>query len=584
MDSAYADEVKIMTKRIVTVGAVALGPKAACRIKRIAPSFEVMLIDRDDLISYGGCGIPYYIGGDVDNLEALCSTSAHVLRDAGYFQNVKGVAVRTRTEALAIDRKKKKLKIRNLVDGLEEDIDYDKLILATGASPLVPPIPGVDLPGVSVISNLHQAKAIKDMVSKGLVERAVVIGGGAIGIEMAEALSDLWGVETTLIEMMDQLLPTALGKDMALPVKNHMEKNGIRVLLGERVERISGDPVSGVQAVETSGSSIPCELVILSAGIRPNSDLAREAGLAIGMHGGILVDKCLRTSDPDIYAGGDCVEIPHLVSGHNLPMPLGSLANRQGRVIGTNIAGGCEHFKGTIGAFCLKIFELGIARAGLTVQQAREAGFEPVHTVVAQADRAHFYPDMQLLYIKLIADRKTKRILGIEAAGSQIDAVKSRVDAVVALLGQGAGLEEVTTLEVGYAPPFASAMDVINNAANSLDNIIEGYQVPIDVIDFLKEFKENNGITLDLRSPVQAGPFVEKYGSRWLNIDQGELMSRLGEVPQDKPLLLVCGSGPRSYEAQLLLRSRGINVDTKNVQGGIGMIMFSDPDFAPEGY
>ena len=571
-----------MAKRVVVVGAVALGPKAACRIKRLDPSFDVLLLDRDNFISYGGCGIPYYIGGDVDNLDALRSTSAHVIRDKNYFQDIKGIEVMTRTEAIAIDRQNKKLKVRNLVDNREEQIDYDKLVLATGTTPVKPPLPGIDLPGVCVISNLHQAKEIKDMVSKGQVEKAVVIGGGAIGIEMAEALTDLWGIETTLIEMVDQLLPTALGKDMALPVKNHMEKNGIRVLLEEKVNRILGDPESGVQGVETSGSEIPCELVILAVGVRPNTGLAKDAGLAIGMHNGILVDQCMRTSDPDIYAGGDCVEIPHLISGYNLPMPLGSLANRQGRIIGSNIAGRCEHIKGTVGTFCLKIFELGIARAGLTVDQALEAGFNPVHTVVVQADRAHFYPDMQLMYIKLIADRKTKRILGIEAAGSQIDAVKSRVDAVAVLLGQEVMIDAITTLEVGYAPPFASAMDIINNAANSLDNIIEGYQVPVDVMDFLKEFKENNGLVLDVRSPVQAGPFVKKYGRRWLNIDQGELNSRLEEIPRDKALLLVCGSGPRSYEAQLLLRNKGINNNTRNVQGGIGMIMFSDPDFAPE--
>ena len=573
-----------MTKRVIVIGAVALGPKVACRVKRLAPSFDVLLIDRDNFISYGGCGIPYYIGGDVDNLEALRSTSAHVVRDSDYFQNVKGIKVMIQTEVIAIDRHNKKIKIRNLIDNNEKEINYDKLVLGTGATPIKPPLPGIDLPGVYAISNLHQAKAIKDMISKGKVEKAVVIGGGAIGIEMAEALTDLWGVETTLIEMVDQLLPTALGKDMALPVKNHMEKNGIRVLLEERVNSITGDSANGVQGVETSNSKIPCELVILAVGVKPDSKLAKDAGLATGMYNGILVDQCMRTSDPDIYAGGDSVEIPHLVSGHNLPMPLGSLANRQGRVIGTNIAGKCEHFKGTVGNFCIKVFDLGIARAGLTVKQAEEAGFDPVHTVVVQADRAHFYPDMQLMYIKLIADRKTRRVLGIEAAGSQIDAVKSRVDAVAVLLGQDAGLDIIATLEVGYAPPFASAMDIINNAANSLDNIIEGFQIPIDVIDFLKEFKENNGLVLDVRSPVQAGPFMEKYGQQWLNIDQDEFHSRLDEVPQDQPLLLICGSGPRSYEAQLILRSHGINNNTKNIQGGIGMIMFTDPDFAPKNY
>ena len=572
-----------MAKRVVVVGAVALGPKVACRIKRLDPSFDVLLIDRDNLISYGGCGIPYYIGGDVDNLEALRSTSAHVVRDSNYFQDIKGLEVMTQTEAIAIDRRNKKLKVRNMIDDKEKEIDYDKLVLATGAAPVKPPLPGIDLPGVCVISNLHQAEAIKNMVSKGQVERAVVIGGGAIGIEMAEALTDLWGVETTLVEMADQLLPTALGKDMALPVKEHMEKNGIRVLLEEKVNGISGDAASGVQGVETSNSRMPCELVILAVGVKPNSELAIDAGLATGMYKGILVDQCMRTSDPDIYAGGDCIETTHLISGHNLPMPLGSLANRQGRVIGTNITGKCEHFKGTVGTFCLKIFELGIARAGLTVKQAKEAGFDPVHTVVVQADRAHFYPDMQLMYIKLIADKKTRRVLGIEAEGSQIDAVKARVDAVAVLLGQEVGLDAIATLEVGYAPPFASAMDIVNNAANSLDNIIEGYQVPIDVIDFLKEFKENNALVLDVRSPVQAGPFMKKYGRRWLNIDQGELTSRLEEVPRDKPLLLICGSGPRSYEAQLLLRNHGINNNTRNIQGGIGMVMLSDPEFAPEG-
>ena len=573
-----------MTKRVIVIGAVALGPKVACRVKRLAPSFDVLLIDRDNFISYGGCGIPYYIGGDVDNLEALRSTSAHVVRDSDYFQNVKGIKVMIQTEVIAIDRHNKKIKIRNLIDNNEKEINYDKLVIGTGATPIKPPLPGIDLPGVYAISNLHQAKAIKDMISKGKVEKAVVIGGGAIGIEMAEALTDLWGVETTLIEMVDQLLPTALGKDMALPVKNHMEKNGIRVLLEERVNSITGDSANGVQGVETSNSKIPCELVILAVGVKPDSKLAKDAGLATGMYNGILVDQCMRTSDPDIYAGGDSVEIPHLVSGHNLPMPLGSLANRQGRVIGTNIAGKCEHFKGTVGNFCIKVFDLGIARAGLTVKQAEEAGFDPVHTVVVQADRAHFYPDMQLMYIKLIADRKTRKVLGIEAAGSQIDAVKSRVDAVAVLLGQDAGLDIIATLEVGYAPPFASAMDIINNAANSLDNIIEGFQIPIDVIDFLKEFKENNGLVLDVRSPVQAGPFMEKYGQQWLNIDQDEFHSRLDEVPQDQPLLLICGSGPRSYEAQLILRSHGINNNTKNIQGGIGMIMFTDPDFAPKNY
>lgn len=575
---------KKMTNRVIVVGAVALGPKAACRIKRIDPTAQVTMIDKDNIISYGGCGIPYYIGGDVAELEGLRSTSAHVVRDEKYFQEAKDVEVKTQTEAIAIDRRAKTVTVRYLPDGTEEDLVYDKLVLGTGAVPVVPPFPGVDLPGVIPVASLHHAQKIKDKISKGQVGKAVVIGAGAIGLEMAEALTDLWGVETTLVEMMDQLAPTAFGEDMALVMKNHMEDKEVRVLLSERVQRILGDDENGVTGVETDRRTIDCEMVIMAVGVRPNTALARDAGLAIGSFGGILVDKCMRTSDPHIYAGGDCVEIPHLVSGQNIPMALGSLANRQGRVIGTNITGGSEQFKGTVGTFCLKIFDLGIARAGLTVSQARAAGYDPAHTVVVQADRAHFYPDMQLMILKLIADRKTGKILGIEAIGPQGDAVKSRVDSVAVLLQNEISLSEVTTLEVGYAPPFASAMDIINNAGNSLENIIDGYYDPVDVIDFLKIFKEGKTRVLDVRSPVQAGPFVEKYGDRWINIDQGELRTRLDEIPRDEPLFLVCGSGPRSYEAQLVLRAEGINADTQNIQGGIGMILCSAPEFAPEGY
>ncbi|MGD8542288.1 MAG: FAD-dependent oxidoreductase [Desulfobacteraceae bacterium] len=568
-----------MAKRVVIVGAVALGPKVAARVMRLDPGAEVKLLDRDYIISYGGCGIPYYIGGDVADLEGLRSTSAHVLRDSRFFKNAKCVDV-LHAEALAIDRRAKTLKIRHQTDGQEDQLPYDKLVLATGATPVQPPLPGVDLPGVSLVANLHQAKAIKEMIAKGQVENAVVIGGGAIGLEMAEALTDLWGVETTLVEMMDQLLPPAFGPDMALLIKNHMTEKGVRVLLSERVTRILGDAQNGVQAVETSTGQIPCQLVILAVGVRPNSTLAREAGLAVGRFGGIRVDEGLRTSDPDIFAGGDCIEILHRVSGGTVHMPLGSLANRQGRVIGTNITGGWARIGGTVGSFCLKVFDLGIARAGLTERQATAAGFDPAHAVVVQSDRAHFYPSQELMYLKLIADRKTRRVLGIEAVGKAGDAVKGRVDAVAALMHHDVGLAEISNLEVAYAPPFASAMDIVNNAANALENILEGRQEPIDVAEFLKEFKDGKIRVLDVRSAVQSSPFMEKYGSQWLNIPQEELVCRLDEVPKGERLCLICGSGPRSYEAQLLLRSRGIG-ETRNIQGGVGMVKLSDPDFAP---
>jgi len=570
-----------MSRKIVIIGAVALGPKVASRLKRLLPDARVTLVDRDDLISYGGCGIPYFVGGDVADVEGLYSTSSHAVRDNQFFKDCKRVEVLTRTEALAIDRKAKKVRVRNLEDQHESELDYDHLVLATGGIPVVPPLPGADLPGVSVVSNLHQAKDIKERVSKGHVERAVVIGGGAIGLEMAEALADLWGVETAIVEMIDHVLPMSFDQDMARLVENHIQDNEIQVRCGERVTRITGDPESGVQAVETDKATIPCDLVILAVGVRPNSLLASEAGLAVGAFGGIIVDQRMQTSDPSIFAGGDCVEITNLISGNRMPLYLGSLANRQGRVIGTNLAGGSATFPGAVGNFCLKMFEIGGASAGLTSAAARRAGFDPVASVVVQSDRAHFYPTNQLMYLRLIADRATRRILGVQAVGGQGDAVKARVDAVAAAMHSRATVADIACLEVAYAPPFASAMDIVNNAANALENILNGFNDPIDVTEFLDRLENRECRVLDVRGAKESQPFVDKFGSRWLNIPQAELGSRIEEINPEEPLMLLCDTGPRSYEAQLVLRANNIK-QTKNLQGGFGMIKASAPDFVPK--
>jgi rhodanese-related sulfurtransferase len=346
--------------------------------------------------------------------------------------------------------------------------------------------------------------------------------------------------------------------------------------------KILGDPNKGVTGVATSAGEIPCDLVILAVGVRPNSGLAREAGLAIGPTGGIQVDKHLRTSDPRIYAGGDCVEMTHLISNTPVHLPLGSIANRHGRIIGTNVVGGDASFPGVVGNFCIKIFDLALFTAGLTEEQARAAGFDAVSTVAAQADRAHFYPSQDMMVMKLIACRKTGRIVGVESFGPDGDAVKARVDSVAVLLPHKPTVADISNLEVSYSPPFASAMDIVNSAANALENTIEGRHAPIDVGRFLELFKEEKVKVLDVRSAVQARPFVAKYGDRWQNIPQEELANRTSEVnSNDQTLFLICGSGPRSYEAQLLLRQKGIT-DTRNIQGGIKMLKSTDPDFTPD--
>lgn len=567
-----------MAKRVVIVGAVALGPKVACRLRRLDRGAVITVLDRDDLISYGGCGIPYYVGGDINDLEDLYSTTSHAIRDRDFFTNCKGVNIQTKMEAVAIDRANNRLRVKDLRSGEEGYLTYDKLVLATGATPVRLPIPGCDLPRVHTVSNLHHAEDIKNLMKQGKVGRAVVIGAGAIGVEISEALTDLWGVETTLIEQDQKVLPMVLGKNIASIVTRQLADNGVQVLLQERVEKIEQDPATGMHVVYTGSTSIACDLVVLATGVRPNSRLAAEAGLSIGRSGGVLVDKRLRTSDPDIYAGGDCAEFTNLVSGEKTIMPLGSLANRQGRIIATNIHGGSSHFKGVVGTFCMKVFELGVSTAGLTADKAREAGYDPIVSLVSQADHAHFYPNSELIYMALVADRKSRKILGVQAAGKNGNAIKARVDAIAVLLEHGVDVDDICTLETGYAPPFSSAMDVVNNAGNTLDNIFCGMNRPIDVCDFLSLFAAGEIRILDIRGEREALAGKTKYGDRWLHIPQAELRARAGEIPTDELISIICDTGPRAYEAQVFLDSVGIT-NTRIIQGGYAMIKVIDPGF-----
>jgi len=567
-----------MPKKVVIIGAVALGPKVACRLRRLDPEIEITLIDRDNLISYGGCGIPYYVGGDINDIEDLYKTSSHAIRDQEFFQDCKGIKVLTRVEATEIQRQEKRVKVCNRDTGEVQFLPYDKLVIATGAQAIRPPFPGTNLDRVFTVSDLHDAETIKGLMTGGKVGKAVVIGAGAIGLEISEALTDLWGIETTLIEMEDQVLPTLLGKCIARVTAKELERKGVELLLEEKVLEISKSTSDEQLLVKTSRKTVKADIVVLSAGVRPNTTLAREAGISVGRSGGISVDRRMRTSDPDIYAGGDCVELRNLISGENMLMALGSLANRQGRIIATNISGGQSHFSGTVGTFCIKVFDLGISKAGLTYRQAKETGFDPVYAVVSQADHAHFYPDSELIYISLLADRKSRKILGIEAAGKNGDAVKARVDTIAVLLKHGLDVDEVCSLETGYAPPFASAMDVINNAGNALDNVLAGSNRPIDAADFLFEFRHKDIRVLDIRGEKEAAPFKEKYGSRWFNLPQDQLRKRVGEIPKNEQFFLLCDTGPRSYEAQVFLSSQGI-INTKNIQGGFAMIKVTDPGF-----
>jgi NADPH-dependent 2,4-dienoyl-CoA reductase/sulfur reductase-like enzyme/rhodanese-related sulfurtransferase len=561
-----------MAQTIVIIGGVALGPKAACRFKRLEPDSRVILLDQSDRISYGGCGIPYYISGDVSDPDQLQSTSFHMLRDEKFFREAKGVEVWTQTRALEIDRASRKVRVRKLLSGEESILPYDQLVLATGSTPRKLAVPGADLPGIYAIAGLAEPIRIKEMISRGQVGKAVIIGAGPIGLEMAEALSDLWGIETTVVELREQILPDLVSPTLAGMAQHHLEEKGIILDLNDEVIRFEGGET--VERVVTRKQTLEAELVISAIGVRPNGDLARQAGLEVDPAGAIRVNERMQTSDPAIYAGGDCVTVPHLVTGKPGFFPYGSLANRQGRVIGTNLAGGRAVFPGSSGTFILKLFDISVGGTGLSVQQAAGEGLETVSAFVVQFDRAHFFPDKDLMYLEIVAERKTGRVLGVQGLGNRGDGLFARLGAVSALLPNRPDLAAISNLELPYSPPFSAAMDILNALGNTAENIRAGRNRTINpeqVLELWKNRDPEKFLFLDCRGWGNAEPFVQKYPEIWKSIPQDQLGQRLPEVPRDRQLILVCNTGVRSFEAQIALDQAGLG-NCLNLQGGVAAL------------
>jgi NADPH-dependent 2,4-dienoyl-CoA reductase/sulfur reductase-like enzyme/rhodanese-related sulfurtransferase len=571
-----------MSQHVVIIGAVALGPKAAARYKRLDPDGRVTLVDRDRLISYGGCGIPYYVSGDVSDASELRSTAFHMIRDADFFRDVKGVDVRTETEAVAIDRAGRTVLLRHLPTGREERLAYDRLVLATGSAPNALSVPGADLAGVHAVNNLEAAMAIRQSVSAGGVNRAVVVGAGFIGLEMAAAFADLWGIETTVVEFREQILPGVCGPNIARMAQKHMEDKGVRFRLGEEVRAFEGAD-GAVRRVVTDKAGLDADLVIVAIGVTPNTRLAREAGLELAPRGGIRVDAFLRTSDPRIFAGGDCVELTNRITGRPAYLPLGSLANRQGRIIGANLAhseGCAECFDGVVGSWCVKLFDRAAAGTGLSLAAARSAGFDAVSVHVSQLDRAHFYPDKGLMSLDLVLERATGRVLGMQGLGVMGDALVGKVDVVAALLPSKPTARDLGAAELAYSPPFAAALDILNVLGNVAQNVLEGRNRGIQADAFARLWACRNGhgpVFLDCREHGDAVRLLEKYPGHWRNIPQGELKRRLDEVPRDRGVVLVCNTGARSYEAFVTLTHAGFT-DVVSVEGGMSAVLAAGVD------
>lgn len=559
-----------MPEKILIVGGVALGPKAASRCKRLMPDAEVILVDENVYISYGGCGIPYFVSGEVQNLDDLRATPYHTIRDPEFFRAMKGVTVRNQTRALSIDRAAKTLLVKDVVSGKEEKLPYDKLVLATGASPRVPPVEGKDLKNVLSLTRLEAADAIRTACQEGKVNEAVIVGGGFIGLEAAVALADMWGVKVSVVEMMDQILPGVLSHSLARMAEHDCVSHKVDVYTSEKVLKLEGKD-GAVSKVVTDKRELPAQLVIFAAGFIPNGRLAKDAGLDVAPFGAVVVDEHMRTSDPAIYAGGDCVAIRNIITDKLGYLPLGSMANRQGRVIGTNLAGGDATFPGYVGTWAVKLFEMSFCGTGLTVERARKEGYDAVGVSVEQLDRAHFYPEKNMMSLELVVDKPTRRVLGIQGACSAGDALKARVDAVAGVLQYARPtVEDISNLEVSYAPPFASAMDVVNVVGNVADNVLAGRFKPVTGDQFMELWKnrdQNHIFFIDAR-PAKAGQAVQAQHPEWHSIPLEEIAARINEVPRDRPVALICNTGLRAYDSLLILARNGIT-DVVNSTGGM---------------
>ncbi len=545
--------------KVVVIGAVAAGPRAAARFKRLCPEGEVTLIDRDALISYGGCGIPYYVSGDVADESDLRKTAFHMLRNEDFFRNAKGLNVLTRTEAIKIYRDKKAVEVRELDSGKTYSIPYDKLVLTTGSSPKKIPIPGADLEGVYTVGSLASAIKIKEKIARGQVDRAVVIGGGAIGIEMAEAMADMWGIEVVLMEYFPRVLSNLLDPPIARIVEHHLRENGIEVVLNARIKEIQGRE-GRVETVILESGSYKADMVIMATGVRPNSDLAREAGLLVSpVTGGIVVNERMQTSDPDIYAGGDCVEVKNVITGKPMLAPLGSVANKHGRIIGTNLAGGTEKFTGFVGAFIMKFFEMAVASCGITYETALREGFDPIYGLHNQTERAHFFPEANFIFLNMITDKRTRRVLGVQCAGPCTDGTLARINSAATLVRARSLLEDIAYAEFAYAPPFNTALDPLNVVAMVSNNMCDGLAKFVEWDEVYASLKDpsQDVVFVDLRHPKEAGPYVEKYKPRWINVVYDEVRRRFQEIPRDKKIYMICNSSMRSYEAARVLYSLG---------------------------
>lgn len=535
--------------RILITGGVAAGASAAAKARRCNEDAEIILFEKSGYVSFANCGLPYYIGNVIQNREEL------ILVTPELFKERFNIDVRIHHEVLDIDAKTKTLQVKT-PDGLVSE-PYDKLILAMGGIPIRPEIPGVGLKNVLNVFTVPDADRVIAAIAGGK-KTAVVAGGGFIGLETAENLVER-GIQTILIEKLPQLMNN-MDEEFAGVLAEHLKLKGVELHLNAALKEIKGaEDAEGV--ILEDGTEIPCNLVILAMGVRPNIELARKAGLVIGSARGILTDAAMLTSDPDIYAAGDITEATHLVSGNSVRIPLAGSANKQGRVAGANAAGSKLTFKGVLGTSIIKAFDLTAARTGLSEKEARSAGLPYKSVYVPGFSNAAYYPDAAPMIIKLTVEIPSGKLLGAQAIGYK--GIDKRIDVFATAIYSGLTVFDLENLDLAYAPPYSSAKDPVVMSGMVSSNVLRGNISNVNRSELKELSAEGNIRLLDVRTKEELeGGYIE--GAVHIPVD--ELRDRYTELDRDKTYIIYCAVGYRGYNASLFLNSKGYH--TLNLSGG----------------
>jgi len=538
-----------VSRRVLIVGGVAGGASAAARLRRLDETAEIVLYDRGPYVSFANCGLPYYVGDVISDERKLLVASRELFRDRF------NIDVLNEHEALRIDRDARILRVRDLKSGEERDEQYDVLVLSPGAAPIRPDAAGIDLPGVFVVRTIPDSRRIRGWLTEQKCKEAVVVGGGFIGLEMAENLVHR-ELSVTVIEKQPQVMPP-MDAEMAAPLAAHMRERGVTLRLGEGLQSIERDG-DRLVVVTDCGGRLATDLVVLSIGVRPEAQLAQAAGLVIGRRGGIVVDDRMRTSDPAIYAVGDAIEVRDVVVGQEVILPLAGPANRQGRIAAEAIAGRATRFRGVQGTAIVGVLGITAGTTGASEKGLRRAGVSEFGVVYLHpGHHAGYYPGAKPIHLKVIFSRGDGRILGAQAVGEE--GVDKRLDVIATMIQMGGTVHDLAEAELCYAPQYGAAKDPVNVAGMMAGNALRG---DMPLADW-RALATTKAYLLDVREPEE---FAKGHLDGATNLPLSQLRKRVDEVPRDREVWVYCAAGQRAYFAQRLLRQRG--VDALNLSGG----------------